>query len=68
MNANEYAPAEAEHRNHRYVGNTIPWYIHLLWVLFWIFAIGYVLTYLFPDIQREFRRARSQPVPTEKAP
>jgi hypothetical protein len=44
---------EAENKNHRYVGHEVPWYIHLMWVLFWLFAIGYVLRYVFPAIQSE---------------
>lgn len=50
---NEHSP-EAEKKLHRYVGNRIPWYVHLIWVSFWIFAVWYVLRYLFPAIQREF--------------
>ena len=46
---------EAEHENHRYIGHEVPWYVHVLWVLFWLFAIGYVLRFLFPVIQGELR-------------
>jgi hypothetical protein len=46
---------EAEHKHHRYVGSKIPWFIHVLWVSFWLLAIYYVLTYLFPALQSEFR-------------
>jgi hypothetical protein len=45
--------AEAEHRHHRYVGNYIPWYVHLLWLAFWIFAIAYVISFQLPALQRE---------------
>ena len=48
----EHSP-EAEHRHHRYVGNTIPWYVRLIWVLFWIFVIYYSLTYFLPAMQTE---------------
>ncbi len=44
---------EAEIQNHRYVGNEIPWYVHALWVLFWVFAIAYVFAYLFPALREE---------------
>ena len=44
---------EAESRFHTYVGNRIPWYVRLIWVCFWVFAIYYVITYLFPDLQTE---------------
>jgi hypothetical protein len=45
--------AAAENRFHTYVGNRIPWYVRMIWVCFWIFAIYYVITYLFPDLQNE---------------
>ncbi len=45
--------AEVEHRYHHYTGNRIPWYVRLLWVLFWVFAIYYTLTYLFPALRVE---------------
>ncbi len=44
---------EAESRFHTYVGNRIPWYVRLIWVGFWVFAIYYVIKYLFPDLQTE---------------
>ncbi len=44
---------EAEGRFHTYVGNRIPWYVRLIWLLFWVFAIYYVIAYLFPDLQTE---------------
>lgn len=44
---------EAESRFHTYVGNRIPWYVRLIWVCFWVFAVYYVIAYLFPDLQSE---------------
>jgi hypothetical protein len=44
---------EAESQYHTYVGNRIPWYVRLIWFGFWVFAIYYVITYLFPDLQSE---------------
>jgi hypothetical protein len=44
---------EAESQFHTYVGNRIPWYVRVMWVGFWIFAIYYVISYLFPDLQTE---------------
>jgi hypothetical protein len=38
---------------HHYSGNRIPWYVRLMWIGFWIFAITYTLQYLFPAIQVE---------------
>lgn len=47
------APANVEHQFHHYTGNRIPWYVRLLWILFWIFAVYYTLTYLFPALRIE---------------
>lgn len=47
----EDTPASVENRFHTYVGNRIPWYVRMIWVCFWIFAVYYVITYLFPDLQ-----------------
>ena len=44
-------PAEVENRFHTYVGNRIPWYVRMIWLCFWIFAVYYVISYLFPDLQ-----------------
>jgi hypothetical protein len=45
--------ADVEHRFHHYTGNRIPWYVRLIWVLFWIFAVYYTLQYLFPALRLE---------------
>lgn len=45
--------AEAEGRFHTYVGNRIPWYVRLIWLAFWVFAVYYTIAYLFPDLQTE---------------
>lgn len=50
----EESAAEVEHQFHHYTGNRIPWYVHLIWVSFWIFVVYYALTYLFPTLQIEF--------------
>lgn len=44
---------EQEHQLHDYVENRIPWYVRLIWVLFWVFAIYYTIAYMFPAIQVE---------------
>jgi hypothetical protein len=44
---------EEEHRYHHYTGNSIPWYVRLIWVLFWVFAIYYAVTYFLPTMQEE---------------
>jgi hypothetical protein len=45
--------APAENRYHTYIGNRIPWYVRLIWLCFWVFAVVYVIKYLFPDLQTE---------------
>jgi len=47
--------AQAEHRAHRYTTNRIPWFVRLIWLGFWVFAIYYTVKYLFPDLQLELR-------------
>jgi hypothetical protein len=54
MSTPEPSTPEAEDRNHRYIGNSIPWYVHVMWVSFWLLAVYYVLRYLLPALQREF--------------
>jgi hypothetical protein len=53
----EQTPAQLENRFHTYVGNRIPWYVRLMWLAFWIFAVGYVIMYLFPALQVEITDA-----------
>lgn len=53
MSAVDDRSPQAEHVHHRYVGNRIPWYVRLIWLLFWIFAVYYAVTYLIPYMQRE---------------
>lgn len=45
--------AAEESQFHSYVGNRIPWYVRLIWIGFWVFAVYYVIKYLFPDFQTE---------------
>lgn len=45
--------APSEHQFHRYVGNRIPWYVRVMWLGFWTFAIYYVVQYLFPALRLE---------------
>jgi len=47
--------ADAEHRFHHYTGNRIPWYVRLVWLLFWVFAVYYTLQYLFPALRIELK-------------
>jgi hypothetical protein len=45
--------AAKEHRFHSYIGNRIPWYVRLIWLLFWVGATYYVIAYLLPALQIE---------------
>ena len=45
--------AASENRFHQYTGNRIPWYVRLIWLLFWVFAVYYMVVYLFPAMQIE---------------
>lgn len=45
--------AEAEHQHHHYTGNRIPWYVRLMWLGFWVFAIAYTIRFLFPAVRVE---------------
>jgi hypothetical protein len=55
----EHAPgvdqdnAQVEGRYHSYRTHAIPWFIHLMWVAFWIGSIAYALRYMIPAMQSE---------------
>ena len=34
----------------------IPWYIHALWVGFWVFALWYLIAYQLPVVQEQMFR------------
>ncbi len=44
---------EEERQHHTYSTNRIPWYVHLMWISFWVFTAYYLIRYLFPAIQVE---------------
>ena len=44
---------KADDTYHHYTGNAIPWYVRLIWIGFWVFAITYTIRFLFPAIQLE---------------
>jgi len=44
---------QAEHRHHAYVTNRIPWYVRVVWIFFWVFAVYYTVAYLFPSLRKE---------------
>ena len=45
--------AEQELQHHTYSTSDIPWYVRVIWLLFWVFAIYYSVTYVLPAIQTE---------------
>lgn len=49
----KHTAADVEHRWHSYVGSRIPWYVRLIWIMFWAYAIYYTIAYLFPALQVE---------------
>jgi hypothetical protein len=49
----ETTTAREEGRFHSYVGSRIPWYVHLLWVVFWCCAAWYVIRLLLPALRSE---------------
>jgi hypothetical protein len=44
---------QAEGSFHTYHSSRIPWYVRLLWLAFWVFAVAYTVKYLFPGLQSE---------------
>ncbi|MGY8767733.1 MAG: hypothetical protein ACKVH8_04770 [Pirellulales bacterium] len=44
---------EAENQFHHYRGNDIPWYVRMIWIGFWVFAIAYAIQYLIPAVRIE---------------
>ena len=52
--SHESSPAgDAEAQHLTYTSNVIPWFVRLMWVVFWMFAIGYAISFFLPAIQRE---------------
>jgi hypothetical protein len=44
---------EQENTYHAYTGNAVPWFIRGIWIVFWIYAITYVVLWLLPALQTE---------------
>ena len=38
---------------HHYTGNAIPWFVRGIWIIFWCYAITYVVLWLLPSLQSE---------------
>jgi hypothetical protein len=45
--------ALGEHQHHDYRSSRIPWYVHVIWISFWVVAIIYIFRYLVPSMQVE---------------
>jgi len=56
---------QAEHRHHAYVTNRIPWYVRAVWIFFWVFAVYYTVTYLFPTLRNELVIPQASPSATK---
>lgn len=46
-------PPEVERRRLTYATHDLPWYIHVLWVSFWVFAIWYLSVNMIPAMRLE---------------
>ncbi len=53
MSEADRTPIEVDDRYHHYTGNRIPWYVRLMWLGFWAFAVAYTIRFLFPSVQVE---------------
>jgi len=53
MNPADDSTPAGERNYHQYSSNIIPWFIRLMWVGFWAFAIYYTVQFLLPAMQRE---------------
>ena len=53
MAEDQESSLENEQEFHHYRSSTIPWYVRLIWLGFWIFAVYYTIRYLFPNLQLE---------------
>ncbi len=49
----EYSTPQEEKRYHHYTGNAIPWFVHLMWIGFWLLAITYSIKYVLTTIPSE---------------
>ncbi len=49
----ELQNAEQEYQQLDYSGYEIPWYVHLIWISFWLLTAYYTIKYIFPTMQQE---------------
>ena len=52
-NVLEQTTPQEDHRYHYYTGSRIPWYLRLMWLLFWCFSAYYAIRFFFPALQQE---------------
>ncbi len=53
MPAPEQTTPVQEGTYHSYVGHAIPWFLRLLWIIFWCYAAWYVVTGVLPALDAE---------------
>jgi hypothetical protein len=53
MSESQRQSAETEHQYHHYTSHTIPWFVRLMWLGFWIIAIAYTVRLMFPAMKDE---------------
>ncbi len=46
--------AKEEGKFHTYATHRIPWYVHALWISFWLAWIWYVVQYVIPSVKSYF--------------
>ena len=49
----QHTDAQTEGRWHSYVGSRIPWYVRMIWLFYWVIAVYYTISYVFPALQVE---------------
>lgn len=49
MSTPSHPPAEQERSFHTYVTHRIPWYVHVMWIVFIMALIGYIAVYAVPS-------------------
>jgi hypothetical protein len=49
----EPSSPEQELQHHTYRSSDIPWWVRMIWLFFWVFAVYYSVKYVLPAIQSE---------------
>jgi hypothetical protein len=53
MTTPDHRPPELARKHHRFLRPRLPWYIQLIWMAFWLFALAFVVYFLFPALQKQ---------------